>query len=113
VITGRLSLGALYLDLQISPFSQNAHRFYYTRLVSYNISDSIEIEDMSTKLIDGSPLRRHRLLAPTAAVLVSPICLGGMNFGDAWKAKLGECDKETTFEILDYFYQMGGNFIDT
>ena len=36
-----------------------------------------------------------------------------MNFGDAWKSFLGECDKETTFAILDYFYSQGGNFIDT
>lgn len=26
---------------------------------------------------------------------------------------MGECDKETTFSILDHFYSMGGNFIDT
>lgn len=26
---------------------------------------------------------------------------------------MGECDKDTTFEILDYFYDQGGNFIDT
>lgn len=26
---------------------------------------------------------------------------------------LGDCSKETTFEILDYFYDQGGNFIDT
>jgi aryl-alcohol dehydrogenase-like predicted oxidoreductase len=26
---------------------------------------------------------------------------------------MGECDKKTTFEILDYFYASGGNFIDT
>lgn len=26
---------------------------------------------------------------------------------------LGACDKKTTFEILDYFYEHGGNFIDT
>jgi aryl-alcohol dehydrogenase-like predicted oxidoreductase len=26
---------------------------------------------------------------------------------------LGECTKETTFGILDYFFSMGGNFIDT
>jgi aryl-alcohol dehydrogenase-like predicted oxidoreductase len=61
----------------------------------------------------SSPLRRHRLLAPTAAVFVSPLCLGGMNFGDAWKSKLGACDKITTFEILDTFHSLGGNFIDT
>jgi hypothetical protein len=26
---------------------------------------------------------------------------------------IGECSKETTFEILDHFYENGGNFIDT
>ncbi|KAJ4304496.1 hypothetical protein N0V90_000022 [Kalmusia sp. IMI 367209] len=36
-----------------------------------------------------------------------------MNFGDAWKNYLGECTKETAFEMLDYFYSQGGNFIDT
>jgi aryl-alcohol dehydrogenase-like predicted oxidoreductase len=29
------------------------------------------------------------------------------------KGMLGDCDKETTFGILDYFYEQGGNFIDT
>lgn len=36
-----------------------------------------------------------------------------MNFGDAWKGFLGECDKKTSFEMLDYFWSQGGNFIDT
>ena len=36
-----------------------------------------------------------------------------MNFGDAWKEFLGECNKETAFQMLDYFYENGGNFIDT
>lgn len=36
-----------------------------------------------------------------------------MNFGDAWKSFLGECSKETAFEMLDAFYAAGGNFIDT
>ncbi|KAJ5492418.1 Aldo/keto reductase [Penicillium expansum] len=60
-----------------------------------------------------SPLDRHRQLAPSASVRVSPICLGAMNFGEAWKERLGECSKETAFEILDYFVSQGGNFIDT
>jgi len=54
-----------------------------------------------------------RVLAPTAGVRVSPLCLGAMNFGDAWVDLMGKCDKKTTFEILDYFYEQGGNFIDT
>jgi len=36
-----------------------------------------------------------------------------MNFGTAWNDAMGECSKETAFEILDYYYQNGGNFIDT
>jgi aryl-alcohol dehydrogenase-like predicted oxidoreductase len=36
-----------------------------------------------------------------------------MNFGDAWKGFMGECNKETSFGMLDYFYEQGGNFIDT
>ncbi|KAJ9191329.1 hypothetical protein DTO166G4_7129 [Paecilomyces variotii] len=60
-----------------------------------------------------SLLGRHRPLAPSAAIKVSPLCLGAMNFGDAWKDFMGECDKKTTFEILDFFYENGGNFIDT
>jgi len=60
-----------------------------------------------------SKLGYYRLLSPSAAVRVSPICLGAMNFGDAWGKLMGEMNKETTFEILDYFYDQGGNFIDT
>lgn len=60
-----------------------------------------------------SRLFRHRQLAPTAAVRVSPLCLGAMNFGNAHKDRLGECTKETAFEILDTFTSLGGNFIDT
>ena len=60
-----------------------------------------------------SLLGRHRILSRTAGVRVSPLCLGAMNFGEAWKESFGECSKETAFEILDYFYDQGGNFIDT
>jgi hypothetical protein len=31
-----------------------------------------------------TPLGYHRVLAPTAGVKVSPLCLGGMNFGEGW-----------------------------
>jgi aryl-alcohol dehydrogenase-like predicted oxidoreductase len=61
----------------------------------------------------GSLLARHRQLSPSAAIFVSPLCLGTMNFGDKHKARFGECSKETTFEILDHFFKQGGNFIDT
>ncbi|PTB62906.1 oxidoreductase [Trichoderma citrinoviride] len=60
-----------------------------------------------------SPLNRYRLLSPTASVRVSPLCLGAMNFGSAWKDFMGDCDKATSEAILDFFYEQGGNFIDT
>jgi aryl-alcohol dehydrogenase-like predicted oxidoreductase len=36
-----------------------------------------------------------------------------MNFGNAWKDFMGACDQKTTESILDFFYESGGNFIDT
>lgn len=60
-----------------------------------------------------SPLARYRLLSPSASLRVSPLCLGAMNFGDAWKGHMGSCDQKTSESILDYYYEQGGNFIDT
>ncbi|RWA08404.1 hypothetical protein EKO27_g6704 [Xylaria grammica] len=60
-----------------------------------------------------SPLARYRILSPTASIRVSPLCLGSMNFGDAWKKNMGACDQNTVNQILDFFYEQGGNFIDT
>ena len=60
-----------------------------------------------------SLLGRHRVLAPTAAMRVSPICLGAINFGQAWEGIMGEISKKTVIEMLDYFHEQGGNFIDT
>lgn len=73
---------------------------------------------MATRRHEPAPkpkslLGYHRILAPTAGVRVSPLCLGSMTFGEAWSSFLGECNKETSFEILDYFFENGGNFIDT
>jgi aryl-alcohol dehydrogenase-like predicted oxidoreductase len=36
-----------------------------------------------------------------------------MGFGEAHKIHMGECNKETAFEILDAFVAAGGNFLDT
>lgn len=49
-------------------------------------------------------------------VYVSPLCLGGMSLGteDGWaKHGFGEMTKEKSFEVLDAFFDAGGNFIDT
>jgi aryl-alcohol dehydrogenase-like predicted oxidoreductase len=58
------------------------------------------------------PLNRYRVLSPNAAVRVSPLCFGAMNLGTAWSEFMASVDKDAAFELLDYFYDQGGNFID-
>ncbi|EXK27417.1 hypothetical protein FOXG_02647 [Fusarium oxysporum f. sp. lycopersici 4287] len=60
-----------------------------------------------------SLLGYRRILSPTCGLRVSPLILGGMNFGDAWRDWLGDCSKDEAFRILDFYYENGGNFIDT
>eukprot|EP01111_Echinosteliopsis_oligospora_P006044 TRINITY_DN2001_c0_g1_i1.p1 TRINITY_DN2001_c0_g1~~TRINITY_DN2001_c0_g1_i1.p1 ORF type:complete len:381 (+),score=125.71 TRINITY_DN2001_c0_g1_i1:45-1187(+) len=59
------------------------------------------------------PLNVYRLLSKSAAVRVSPLCFGAMNIGEAWAQMMGAMDKKQSFDLLDYFFQEGGNFIDT
>lgn len=58
-------------------------------------------------------LGRHRILSPSASIRVSPLCLGSMNFGDAWGEIMGAMSKSEVFSVLDFFHSQGGNFIDT
>lgn len=59
-------------------------------------------------------LARYRTLSPNASIHVSPLQLGGMSIGDKWeKYGYGSMDKESSFKLLDAFYEAGGNFIDT
>lgn len=59
-------------------------------------------------------LARYRPLSATAGVRVSPLCLGGMSIGDQGeKYGMGAMNKESSFELLDAYYNAGGNFIDT
>ncbi|KAK7448804.1 putative aryl-alcohol dehydrogenase aad14 [Stygiomarasmius scandens] len=60
-----------------------------------------------------SKLAIYRTLSPLSGVHVSPICLGAMSVGDKWNAAMGSMDKEKSFELLDAYFEMGGNFIDT
>jgi aryl-alcohol dehydrogenase-like predicted oxidoreductase len=59
-----------------------------------------------------SGLARYRVLSPNAGVHVSPIQLGGMSIGDQWTG-LGAMTKESSFKLLDAYFDHGGNFIDT
>lgn len=36
-----------------------------------------------------------------------------MSIGTEWGAVLGAMDKDTSFKLLDAYYELGGNFIDT
>ncbi|TFK36185.1 NADP-dependent oxidoreductase domain-containing protein [Crucibulum laeve] len=59
-------------------------------------------------------LGRYRALSPNAAVHVSPIQLGAMSIGDKWEdIGMGSMDKESSFKLLDAYFDNGGNFIDT
>ncbi|EIN08741.1 Aldo/keto reductase [Punctularia strigosozonata HHB-11173 SS5] len=59
-------------------------------------------------------LARYRRLSPLAGVHVSPIQLGAMSIGDKWaELGMGSMDKQSSFELLDAYFNAGGNFIDT
>ncbi|KAJ7071798.1 Aldo/keto reductase [Mycena belliarum] len=56
----------------------------------------------------------YRTLCPLAGIHVSPLQLGAMSIGEKWGAiGLGEMDKDSSFKLLDAYFDNGGNFIDT
>ncbi|KAK0477459.1 NADP-dependent oxidoreductase domain-containing protein [Armillaria novae-zelandiae] len=56
----------------------------------------------------------YRVLSSRAGVRVSPLVLGAMSVGDKWEAHgMGSMNKEFSFKLLDAYFDMGGNFIDT
>ncbi|CAI6596584.1 CBM_HP2_G0036420.mRNA.1.CDS.1 [Saccharomyces cerevisiae] len=61
----------------------------------------------------ATELGRLRVLSKTAGIRVSPLILGGASIGDAWSGFMGSMNKEQAFELLDAFYEAGGNCIDT
>ena len=61
----------------------------------------------------ASRLARYRTLSPHASIHVSPFQLGGMSIGDKWgQFGMRNANKESSFKLLDAFYEAGGNFID-
>ncbi|KAJ7644916.1 Aldo/keto reductase [Roridomyces roridus] len=68
-----------------------------------------------------SKLGIYRTLSPLAGIHVSPIQLGAASIGDKWNGAMGGMTKEasfeftgkTLFELLDAYFDKGGNFIDT
>ncbi|GKZ35212.1 hypothetical protein AbraIFM66950_005805 [Aspergillus brasiliensis] len=67
----------------------------------------------TTTTTTKSPLSRHRLLSPNSSIRISPLVLGGMSLGTSWSHRLGPVTKPEAFSLLDTFYTLGGNFIDT
>ncbi|PAV17266.1 Aldo keto reductase [Pyrrhoderma noxium] len=62
----------------------------------------------------ATPLGVYRVLSPNAGIRVSPLQLGAMSIGDKWeKLGMGAMNKESSFKLLDTYYEAGGNFIDT
>ncbi|EYB24105.1 hypothetical protein FG05_00053 [Fusarium graminearum] len=57
-------------------------------------------------------LGRYRILATTAGVRVSPLVLGAMSIGEAWDF-MGTMKETESYKLLDSYYDLGGNFIDT
>lgn len=51
------------------------------------------------------------MLSTTANVKVSPIALGGISTGKSWSNLFGK--SEDPFTLLDMYYELGRNFIDT
>ncbi|PKY01457.1 putative aryl-alcohol dehydrogenase Aad14 [Aspergillus campestris IBT 28561] len=73
---------------------------------------------MSTSMFAPAPeppteLGRYRILSSTAGIRVSPLQLGAMSIGDAWSEGMGSMNKESSFKLLDAYFEAGGNFIDT
>ncbi|KAF8219462.1 arylalcohol dehydrogenase [Tricholoma matsutake] len=61
-----------------------------------------------------TPLGRYRALSKHASVYVSPLVLGAQNIGDQWHTiGMGAMEKESSFKLLDAYFNAGGNFIDT
>ena len=60
-----------------------------------------------------SRLGRYRVLSPNCGLRISPIQLGAMSIGQASASSLGPITKEASFELLDAYYDLGGNYIDT
>ena len=59
-------------------------------------------------------LGRYRQLSPNAGVHVSPLQLGTMTIGEAGQmAHFGQVTKESSFAVLDAYFDAGGNFLDT
>lgn len=69
---------------------------------------------MSSAPPPPSKLGEYRVLSSRAGVHVSPLQLGAMSIGEKWAdIGMGSMDKESSLKLLDTYFDLGGNFIDT
>lgn len=54
----------------------------------------------------ATELGRYRILSKTSGLRVSPLQLGAMSIGEAWKDFMGTMDKEQSFKLLDAFFEV-------
>ncbi|KAJ8075319.1 putative aryl-alcohol dehydrogenase aad14 [Marasmius tenuissimus] len=54
-----------------------------------------------------SKLGIYRVLSSRAGVHVSPLCLGAMSIGDKWGSFMGVMDKDSSFKLLDAYFDKG------
>ncbi|OZJ01568.1 hypothetical protein BZG36_05460 [Bifiguratus adelaidae] len=50
---------------------------------------------------------------PRCGLRVSPLAFGAMSIGEVFQQFLGAVNKEQAFQLLDTYYEAGGNFINT
>lgn len=55
----------------------------------------------------STKLGRYRVLSSHAGIRVSPLCLGAMSIGDKWGDGMGAMDKESSFKLLDAYFDAG------
>lgn len=51
-------------------------------------------------------LGRYRILSKSAGIRVSPLQLGAMSIGEAWKDFMGSMDKEQSFKLMDAYFEV-------
>ncbi|THH08797.1 hypothetical protein EW146_g8878 [Bondarzewia mesenterica] len=90
--------------------------FYFSANIPFFLVYEKKDIGMTTKAAPEppTPLGRYRVLSPLAGVRVSPLQLGAMSIGDKWGSiGMGAMNKESSFKLLDAYFDAGGNFIDT
>lgn len=78
-----------------------------------SVPETVTLATVTMSLFAPAPepvteLGRTRVLSSHAGVRVSPLQLGAMSIGEAWKEGMGSMNKEQSFKLLDAFYEAGG-----